>query len=180
MLSNLPNKTGSVTKSHYFLQDLMNFFYFYFIFDIAGPSSNRSAAMWNGLHKCCNRTAEDRAGSEQWDCEGWAWCWSNKVKSNLHYKLPIIQLQQVKAEFNWGTELLNFFPLKWCSVTIFSFLVLINLYLVQEEKEERRIRRILANRESARQTIRRRQVSWCYSTYCISKFYFILFFSGSF
>jgi hypothetical protein len=29
---------------------------------------------------------------------------------------------------------------------------------VQEEKETRRIRRVLANRESARQTIRRRQV----------------------
>lgn len=30
--------------------------------------------------------------------------------------------------------------------------------MIQEEKEARRIRRILANRESARQTIRRRQV----------------------
>ncbi|URE04418.1 bZIP transcription factor, partial [Musa troglodytarum] len=32
-----------------------------------------------------------------------------------------------------------------------------NLSLLQAEKEERRLRRVLANRESARQTIRRRQ-----------------------
>ena len=37
-------------------------------------------------------------------------------------------------------------------------IIYISGFLLQAEKEERRIRRILANRESARKTIRRRQV----------------------
>lgn len=42
---------------------------------------------------------------------------------------------------------------------VFIYIILIFVFnAVQTEKEERRMRRILANRESARQTIRRRQV----------------------
>lgn len=48
-----------------------------------------------------------------------------------------------------------------CFPDLFIYLfsiIFISGFVLQAEKEERRIRRILANRESARQTIRRRQV----------------------
>lgn len=76
------------------------------------------------------------------------------------------------------TEVLNFTNLlpqqcclKLCPFFFFNFsflvLIYIKLSLCQEEKEARRIRRILANRESARQTIRRRQVIYSLSLYIV-------------
>ncbi|CAB4268112.1 unnamed protein product [Prunus armeniaca] len=75
-------------------------------------------------------TAEDRAGSE---------LLSNEI---------------VKAEHD--AEITKLSPICTTSYPSFSCSKS-RRNLTEEEKEERRIRRILANRESARQTIRRRQ-----------------------
>lgn len=72
---------------------------------------------------------------------------------DLNYPPPVTrtsrrELTEVLKIYNFlYFNFIDFFLLKVCS-------------LVKAEKEERRMRRVLANRESAKRTIRRRQVCW--------------------
>lgn len=116
-------------------------------FFVAGPCCLISAA----------RRTEFTEYRKGW--AGWSTSWS---KPNLHRWLLINRWWKVKSEFVWGKSL------HW----LLGITIIILKFLTQAEKEAKRFRRVLANRESARRTIRRRQVriKMCWFSYMLVLF----------
>lgn len=90
--------------------------------------------------------------------DSWENCW-RQPQPDVQHELSIKSCDQNETEIDTGRYNLGFIPDLWQLYMTLS--VKLSCYSsTQAEKDERKVRRIMANRESARQTIRRRQVSF--------------------